>query len=307
MKNVLFASTALVAVAAAGSAFADGHGGGVKIGVSSDIGVVYTDNGDNSSVHLLEDFDVSIEASTTTDNGLTISSEASGENAGDHIIKVAGAFGSVQLGDDDNAFDAAMIGIAAGGVEPSADIVDDSGIAAGVPVDDPADYDRADSGISGYELLYTSPDLGGGNIFLSVAADSQNGEDGIGGGAQFSFGPASVGAAVEAFGEDDLLYGLSGKVATGPVTIIAAMNAGEVGGADVLIVEGSVEFDTGAGTIGALVSADLEQDDYDDIDYGAFFKMPIGGGATFNIAAGADTVSDDTTITSVGTSISVSF
>ncbi|MEL6677217.1 MAG: porin [Pseudomonadota bacterium] len=336
MKNVLFASTALVAVAAAGSAFADGHegSGGVTIGVSADIAAIYVDQSvttsattagtttkatsDDSGFFFGEDFDVDIGASTTTDNGLTLKANASGENAGDHNFVISGAFGSVELGDNDGAKDAGMIGIAPGGiVESSTNVPTDPETGLGIG-GDVVDLDQADGDLLGYGILYSSPDLGGGQVFLSYGTETQNGEDQVSAGAQFGFGPASVGAGVAVSG-DDIKYGVSGKVAAGPVTLIAAVDAGEVSNTDVLIVEASAAFDTGSGTIGIQASSDLEAEG-DNFGVGAWYTLPIGGGANFNLgaeyvigtavtndAATNTTTEVETESTRVGTSISVSF
>ena len=199
MKNVLFATTALVAMG--GTAFAGGHTG-ITFGGSAEIGVFMIDSEiplgspgarreNDGDLRLHHDMDMDITFSGTTDNGLTFGAdvdldEISGgisSNAGPHTVFVSGAFGTLTIGDTDGAFDKALTEIAVG-----------STIA-----DDPEHGGY--SGNSGLDGLYDGQiaryDYAFGDLTFSVSVelDDDEGDGVIGSGLAASSGGGSNVAA----------------------------------------------------------------------------------------------------------------
>jgi outer membrane protein OmpU len=124
MKNILFATTALVATA--GIASAD-----VSLSGWAEIGV--NDNG-NGDMQFFQDIDVTFSMSGETDGGLSFGGSVDlDENGafatnthGGSSINVSGGFGTITMGDTDSAADWAMTETAVGG-----SLADDHTIHAG--------------------------------------------------------------------------------------------------------------------------------------------------------------------------------
>lgn len=125
MKNVLFATTALVGFA--GVAFA--QDAGVSLSGSAEMGITYIDIdgvGDEAVFH--NDIDVTFTLSGATDNGLTFGATIDLDEAGDgdsvefeNSVFISGAFGTLSMGDIDGAYDQALSNIHAGGLSDEAD------------------------------------------------------------------------------------------------------------------------------------------------------------------------------------------
>src|SRR6056297_2410726 len=125
MRNVLFATSALISIA--GTAMAE-----VTLIGSAEMGVTHIDNGDgngtdvdgvlpgedNTEFH--NDIDVTFTLSGATDNGLTFGASIDLDEAdGTAVIEssnsvfISGAFGTLSMGDVDGAYDQALDGIPA--------------------------------------------------------------------------------------------------------------------------------------------------------------------------------------------------
>ncbi len=125
MKNVLFATTALVGFA--GVAFA--QDAGVSLSGSAEMGITYIDIdgvGDEAVFH--NDIDVTFTLSGATDNGLTFGATIDLDEVGDgdnldfeNSVFISGAFGTLSMGDIDGAYDQALSNIHAGGLSDEAD------------------------------------------------------------------------------------------------------------------------------------------------------------------------------------------
>jgi outer membrane protein OmpU len=278
MKKVLFASTALVAFAAAGSAFAAGHEGGISMSMSADIGFESLD-GVNGWGH---DFDIGWSASTVTDGGLTVSASGQADDDATPSISVSGGFGTISFGDENDAIDAAMGGIDGGSTTSGA-----------------ADLSIADDDVADDPLLYKSPDLGGLTAYASVALEANDGENGFGVGASGSFGAIGFGAGFSSLG-DDSLTGASVSLGAGGADIKGEFQTGEKGGATVSKMGASAALAMGGGTVGVQFVNDLEEEEN---GFGAWYSMGLGGGVTLNAAFGQDTAD----ATNYGVSLAASF
>lgn len=129
MKNVLFATTALVGMGFAGSAFAEAHTG-VSLSGSAEMGVTYLDDGTTDTAVFHNDIDVTFTLSGATDNGsLTFGATVDLDEAGDsdnvdyeNSVFVSGDFGTLSMGDVDGAYDRALQDLYAGGLSDEADL-----------------------------------------------------------------------------------------------------------------------------------------------------------------------------------------
>ncbi|MHA3979669.1 porin [Halovulum sp. GXIMD14794] len=138
MKNVLFATTALVGFA--GVAFAQDTG--VSLSGSAEMGVTYIDTNasgfpddsiletqDGDEVEWHNDIDITFTLSGATETGLTFGASIDlDESDGGSVIEdsnsvfISGAWGTLSMGDVDGAYDQALDGIAAGGLNDEADL-----------------------------------------------------------------------------------------------------------------------------------------------------------------------------------------
>lgn len=164
MKNVLFASTALVAFS--GAAVAD-----VALSGRAEMGLFGATNVD---VQFFTDIDVTFTMTGETDNGLSFGASididesagatngAFGDNADDGGIAVfvRGDFGTVTLGDTDDAMDWALT--EAGNVGNGGSIADDETAHAGY------DGDYASNGSDGQVLRY---DFSAGDFGVAVSVE----------------------------------------------------------------------------------------------------------------------------------------
>lgn len=271
MKKVLFATTALVATAAAGSAFAAGHEGGVSLSMSADIGL-FSYDGD---LRWNNDFDLSWSASTVTDGGLTVAASGSADDASNQSVSIAGGFGKLAIGDVDDGMDAALPGVPSG---PTSG--DDVG-------DDVADDDVTDGGLSGNTMLYTSPDLGGATAFLSYNFEGQTSGEGstvdtgsaqIGFGVKAAVGDMTIGAGLTQDDNDDYI-GVGADLGI----VAVQYRTGEVASKTVSDVDLGVEVAAGAGTVGANYSMDIENDESNG--FGVWYTQGLGGGVDMTVAA----------------------
>lgn len=115
MKNVLFATSAIVAFTAGGVAFADSHAGGISLSGDARLGLLYDDSADNEIVGTSR-ARVKFTASGTSDNGLTFGMNFRADNAGgakDQAgsgsvssageVFIGGSFGTLTYQDTDSA------------------------------------------------------------------------------------------------------------------------------------------------------------------------------------------------------------
>ncbi|MFC4237650.1 porin [Thalassospira xianhensis] len=182
MKKILFASSAIVAVAFAGQAQASEP---IKLSVGGYmeqwIGFVDEDAPDTEGrVNAFQsDTEVYFSGSTTLDNGIEIGAriELEGETSGDQIdeqfLFVNGGFGRIEMGKNDSAADS--MGITAprvGPVGPNDGGIEDWYENAGIIDTVPSSGDQN-------RVTYFTPSLGGFQAGVSFADDSgKNGSDG---------------------------------------------------------------------------------------------------------------------------------
>jgi len=203
MKKVLFATTALIATAGIASAE-------LTIKGSAEMGIAGGDRYGNDDAKFFQDFDIKVDGTGSTDNGLTFgyhieiedtnsSFNTNGSAAFDNeAVFISGAFGKLTLGETDGAFDWAMTEVALAGGSIADDetshagyngnsahdgIFDnqilryeysfgDFGMAVSAELDDAANPTSTD--VFGIGFKY-SADLGGVGLDLGLAFQSGSG------------------------------------------------------------------------------------------------------------------------------------
>jgi outer membrane protein OmpU len=289
MKNLLIASTALVA--SAGFASAD-----IALDGSANFGVKYNAaNATTTTVHHEVDFGIS--GSGTTDGGLTFgaSLDVDDDNAAlgtvnDSEVFISGAFGTLTVGSVDPAtdgFGSADVGFDGIGVDDDAERVKNAGGSANVhftttfgdlTVSAAAHTVNDDASI---RLVYAMGDY---NASIGYAANNGAGPDatavsvGVGG----TFGAIKLGA----FYSDG---NGTGTIGTAPNVIPANTTAY---GLDMAYTMGATTFTVAYG------DTDVAGD---DADYGVGVAYTLGGGAT--LAGGVGSV-DGTNVADFGINLS---
>ena len=262
MKTILMGSTALLMSAGIAAA---------EVSVSGDgrMGVVATDGGDvgfNSRVR------IKFAATGETDNGLTFGGSIRADNAADGAsgtagsVNVAGAFGTVTMGDVSGAAEAA---------------VGDAN-------------QRSLTGLGWHnELAYLSNgaterpavrwDYTIGNLTLRASADNPGpeGDQALGGSVGYSIGDVGFGLGIERNGDDT--HTAAGVSATlGDASVKLAYGSkddddGSIGsGDDQYAASGT--FVSGSATFTAFMARNFAEQDH----FGISASFDLGGGATIN-------------------------
>lgn len=108
MKNTLFATTALVALGFAGSAFAS-EPMTASVGGYMGVGVGISDNDGGDDVGILRDGEIHFKAKGSSDNGMTFEARVEleaftdGDQIDENWVKISGSFGQVMIGGNDTA------------------------------------------------------------------------------------------------------------------------------------------------------------------------------------------------------------
>lgn len=308
MKNVLFASTALVAFGFAGAAFAEAHSStSITLSGMGEIGITSTDNdsgGANTDgeLQLHNDADLRWALVGMTDGGISFGANIDWDEAPTEesaSVFISGSFGTITVGDTDNAYEQAMIDIATGGI-----------------VDEAAFYESEYNELAGTGDVIGSAQIGrydiafgGTTLSLSYENGTDTGlaattvEDVYGIGASFAFGTVDLGIGYITQ-DDDEIAGISAGFDLGQAGLVLAYQDGEFGGFDAQNIQGSVTVDFGGGTLGAnYVVSELDDavGTNDQTAYGLFYNYSLGGGATFTAAAGYNELEDSAGVTTEDT------
>ncbi|QIK39456.1 porin [Pontivivens nitratireducens] len=316
MKNVLFASTALVAFGFAGAAFAEAHSStSITLSGMGEIGITSTDNdsgGANTDgeLELHNDVDLRWALVGMTDGGISFGANIDWDeapNEEDASVFISGSFGTITVGDTDSAYESAMIEIATGGIVDEAAFYEseyDEFTGAGDSEGQTGRYDIAFGGTT-LSLSYEN-----GND-TGVAATTDDEVYGIG--ASFTFGTVDLGLGYITQ-DDDEIAGISAGFDLGQAGLVIAYQDGEIDGFDAQNIQGSVTVDFGGGTLGANYVVSEEDDAVgtnDQTAYGLFYNYSLGGGATFTAAAGYEELEDSAGVTTedtrFGAGISMAF
>lgn len=280
MKNVLFATTAIVAFSAT-AAFAD-----LSVSGAGELGLTSNDMNVGEDLSLHTDFDIVWSFTGATDGGLSFGAtgdwdEAPVEEAA--AIFVSGAFGTITGGDTDGAFDAAMMDIANGGLAGEADH-----FSGNSDLDNVADTQQLVRYDIGFGSTTVSASWENGNTAAATTKQT------IGLGAKMSFGAISVGTGYQQ-NDGDTMSGVSVQGAVGPASLTLSYATVTDDAAGVAYAAGtktttglSATFTAGAATIGVAYE-DLNSKLGADTDaWGAWVDYSLGGGATAKVAAGED-------------------
>lgn len=325
MKNVLFASTALVAFGFAGAAFAEAHAStSISLSGSAELGFTSVDTGGSGiaggDIQLHNDFDLTWSLTGMTDGGISFGASGDWDEAPTEESTsafISGAFGTITIGDTDGAYDKAMIEASSAGIVDEADfyVNGHSGLdGAGDAEKQVGRYDIAfggttlsvsyENGTDAVAAVAPTP----GNPGTAAAAER---DEVYGVGAAFSFGSVSMGLGYQA--QDDAnVAGISASVELGVVALTLAYEASEdQAGVDSDNIQGSAVFDLGTSTVGVNFDLDDEDGGDEQTGYGLWYSYSLGGGATFTAAAGYNetdpAVGASTDETRFGAGIGMSF
>jgi len=301
MKNVLFATTALVGFA--GVAFAQDTG--VSLSGSAEMGITYIDIdgvGDEAVFH--NDIDVTFTLSGATDNGLTFGATIDLDEAGDgdsvefeNSVFVSGAFGTLSMGDVDGAYDQALDGIHAGGLSDEADQASGtSGFDGLAPEILRYDYAFGPVVLSASLGLEDQMNINdeSGNTSLPALSENVYGL-GIAYGGDFGSMTLDLGAGVQytetadpgLFGDGEhTVFGGSATIGFGNFEVIGVVEVFDVPGDATLVADGE-----SYGISGAYMTGPWEFAlGYEHSDFGGEADV-VQGYVTYDLGGGAEIVS----------------
>lgn len=309
MKNVLFATSALIGVAAfASTASAQA----ISFSGTGEMGVTYVDDGNNENVEFHREVDLDVSMSGSTNNlafGASLNLEDALNNgtvnAAGSSVFISGPFGTLTMGDIDGGYDFALAGIAAGGLNDEGDIASGQSGLDGITGTNIARYDYAfgDLTVSGsleleegvidnifglgvtYNAALAGVDLGVG---LGAQFTSTDNPGGLGDGDHIFYGGSLVAGfgAFEAIGvvevvdrpsdsvlEDGEIFGVSGQYTTGPISVALGYELNTTnpnGGGDVNTFQGFTTYDLGGGAELVAAASYAEDDNFE--------QTLVGGG-----------------------------
>ncbi|MFS4439474.1 porin [Paracoccaceae bacterium GXU_MW_L88] len=317
MKNVLFATTALVAFA--GAAAAQDAETGISLTGSAELGVSHTSldglsgpfsiegadigEGNDSTTHYVHDFDLKAVATGTTNNGLTFGGEMDLDDLGrdtsytigvdeegnpvlveeaggtyDYSVYISGAFGTLTGGSDvDSAFEKALAEIATGGIDDEAAYYDD-------------EHDLFNSNFGGDTLRYDYS-IAGFTLSGSYQGEAEGLDNGLFSvGAGFSRNVMNAdldfGLAYQTGENDDNVefdaYGITAGTTYMGFGLTAGYTRYDIDDEkNLTTIQGSATYAMDAYEFGAnVVSFDFEDEaGLDWMAYGLFGAYNLGGGA----------------------------
>ena len=294
MKNILFATTALVATA--GIASAD-----VSISGFAEIGVFDNGNGD---MQLFNDIDVTFSMTGETEGGMSFGASVDLDEISDVAVNAAtdnnsaagiaanisGSFGTVTLGDTDGASDWALTETAIGGA-----LADDHTAHAGYSGNSPLD------GVSDGQILRWDNTVGAMGVAISFeqAADgaTSDNDDTVQIGLKYTMdaGSATIGLGIgyadagtqteSGVTGDTNAMGISLSLASGNLTGVLNYSDGEVLGFDTSHVALGLGVTMDALTVG-VNWGEFDIDDVKTNGVGLAVNYDMGGGAVFQLGYG---------------------
>ena len=293
MKKVLFATTAVSALAFAGSAYAEAHLG-VSFSGAAEFGGKSVDDGTTTTTGFHSDLALDISFTGEADNGITFGASAeieaqSGEDTTDDTADFddialtfsQDAIGTFTFGDTDSGYDRAVKGVDSAGINDSADFY--------LSGDDGLD----EKGDDNKRILRWDYDFGPAAFSLSYEDNDDNvGDSGI----------IGVGIAGEVAGWDLALGYQTGEEAGVSSDVIGASVGGSLGPVDVklLVQDGAIDAfgdDFTAIDVSAVYNMDpitvgvnfaTRDNANDETGYGAWFEYDLGGGLAFLTSAGTE-------------------
>ena len=236
MKNVLFATTALVAVGFAGSAFAEVTlSGNAEIGITfNDVsvdapGVSIDDPGvsiDDDETEFANDIDVTFTLTGATETGLTFGAsidldEADGTSVieSSNSVFISGDFGQVSMGDVDGAYDQALANVAGAGLEDEGDSASGTSGLDGVADGEILRYDYSFGAFTASASLELEEGVADEIYGFGVSYQGEFGGASVGLGAGYQFTETSDPGV---FGDGDHnAFGVSAVVGIGALEITA--------------------------------------------------------------------------------------
>ncbi len=297
MKNVLFTTTALVALG--GAAFAQSNPN-LSISGSAELGITYTDldGAPNDGFDFVGDYGLDATFSGTSDAGISfganIEIEHNGSTAGgggeldDFNVFVSGAFGTLTLGDVDSAYDKVSVGIETGGLADEADYyATDSGL-DGVSDGIIMRYDYTFSGVTLSVSLEQGRTIADDPDTIAVETSDVDNvlAAGIGYSGAFSGVDVELGVGYTetevavsptlAVGDHSII-GVSGRAGFGSIGVNAFFEDVEQGtGTDFQRIQASVDYTAGPILVG--VNGVFRTGDIEDESFGIFGEYDLGGG-----------------------------
>jgi len=285
MKNILFATTALVATA--GIASADDN---LNVAISGLAEIGVNDNG-NGNLQYFQDIDVRFDMSGETDGGLGFTANidldqvpggvGSSTTDGGGTIGVSGGFGNVTMGDTDGAFDWALTEVAMGGSMADNE-TSHTGYNGNNKFEGDSQVLRWDHtiGTMGVAVSMTQGDDGAGVEDDIVQAGVKYGMD-MGGNA------VNMGVSFADGGTGNDAVGISLSAGLGAVTARLNYSDGEIGGSDYNHMGIGLGWSQGPLTVGANYG-EIERGTASTDGFGLAVNYGLGGGATFQIGYASD-------------------
>ena len=287
MKKVLFATSALVA--SAGFAAADvSLSGWAEMGITGGSGI-------DTTLHT--DVDVSFTMSGTTDNGLTFGTSVDLDEAGNLTntnavaVFISGGFGTLTMGDTDNAFDWGMAEVPTG----SGSITDSETGHSGY---------SGNGGIANGTVARYDHSIGGLGFAVSFQAGTGAADDIVGLGLRYSMGDLGIGLGYETQDARDIM-GISVSYSMGNISLGANYSVDDDGTTETTHVGLGASYSMDAITVGVNWG---ETDDGAGADSGVGFSAgyDLGGGASIVAGVSNDSPSGaaSTNVWSLGVSMS---
>ncbi len=317
MKNVLFATTALIATAGIAAAEVSLSGsaemgivGGQAVGDNSAAATNVHNNSAGDQFHT--DIDVKFTLSGESDNGITFGAtidldEEGGfgsTNGGPEAVFISGDFGTLTMGDTDGALDKAIEG-----TDKIGDIADAA-----------TTFSASDAGIDGgfdNQVARYDYSVAGFGLSLSAEVDDANNDETIWGfGATYSVAGYDFGAGFQG-GEFQESWGLSAGTEIGSVDLTAnyietatlTMN-----GVDPVVTQFGLAavYTMDALSAGVMYRESHLDGVYTDRGWGVAANYDLGGGLTLMAGAGEGymdykNVSTDEAATAYSLGLSMSF
>ena len=298
MKNVLFATSAIVAFTAGGAAFADAHAAGVSTSAEARLGLVYLDDGDDATDDLFGTSRIRVKfaGTGTSDNGLTFGFNVRADNAvggqgqdgvefnpdgtaadpqspgvgTDGDVFISGSFGTLTYGDTDT------------GVENRVGHPDQISLTG---LGDRQEISRG--GILNPQIRY---DYDFDSFGFSISTQGNLEEIAVGVGGSFAIGANSIGFGL-GYDTTDETIAAALNASFGAVTAKVAFSTSDDNGDD---ISGSLKYVSGPLSVAGFVSS-LEDAGTDSVlSYGLGMGYDMGGGLELKTGIAAN---DDDVIT----------
>jgi len=314
MKNVLFATSALVAFG--GAALADGHTG-VSLSGSAEMGWTYADTGAADQLEFHNDIDVTFTLSGETETGLAFGASVDLDDtdgvddvAISNSVFISGSFGTLSMGDVDGAYDQVHVELPGAGLNDEADLADGGeGLDGLSPEILRYDYSFGDITVSASLALEDQGLISPGNVTVGILSDNVYG---LGAAYSGDFGGFTLDAGLgfqfteDITGEDWSAIGVSAKAGFGDFAVQGTYQLLDLGVVDVDVIGIGATYDSGP--IGVAAAYELiDAEGFETNTFQAFVTYDLTGGAELIGAIGYQENDAGGELTTAGFGLGLSF